>query len=205
MLVESRGLKVEYALFGDIHSSKEDLEKVLADILVIAPEAVKVGTGDLFECTISKKDCTDKTFERLDEVMLIPKNFTELLTFISVKGNQEERILSITQGNDLLREKLLTMPETFSIGKAEIIHGHQWQWGGNPWALQQAEVSKSPVFYGHSHTSGLSRNGVPEEIKIGVPVNVSGENVLVNVGAVVGDCEWLLYNSENETVRFMKA
>lgn len=203
--MEGRGLKVEYALFGDVHSSKEELEKVLADILAKAPEAVKVGTGDLFECTVSKKDCTNKTFKRLEEVMLIPENFTKLLTFISVIGNQEERILSITQTNDPLREKLTIMPETFSIGKAEIIHGHQWKWGGSPWSLQQAEVSKSPVFYGHSHCSGLSRNGLSEKIKMGVPYDVSGKEVLVNVGAVVGDCEWVLYNSEDESVTFMKA
>ena len=31
---------MHYALLGDIHSSKEDLEKVLADISEKAPEAV---------------------------------------------------------------------------------------------------------------------------------------------------------------------
>jgi predicted phosphodiesterase len=196
---------MEYALFGDVHSSKEDLERVLADILAKAPEALKVGTGDLFECTISKKKCAGRTFETLEEVMLIPKNFTELLTFISVIGNQEERILSITQTNDPLREKLSIMPETFSIGTAEIIHGHQWKWGGTPWSLQQADVCKSPVFYGHSHRSGLSRDGISEEITFGVPYDTSGTQVLVNVGAVVGDCEWVIYNLEDESVKFMKA
>ena len=31
---------MHYALLGDIHSSKEDLEKVLADITEKAPEAI---------------------------------------------------------------------------------------------------------------------------------------------------------------------
>ena len=74
-----------YALFGDIHSSKEDLEKVLTDITEKAPEAISVGTGDLFECTISKRDITDKKFRVLEEVMLIPEGFPELLTFFSVQ------------------------------------------------------------------------------------------------------------------------
>lgn len=195
---------MQYALLGDIHSSKEELETVLADIVEKAPEAIRVGTGDLFECTISKRNITDKKFTKLEEVMLIPEDFTELLTFLSVRGNQEERILMITETADLLREKLASMPETFEIGNAEVIHGHQWQWGGEPWALIHADVEKSPVFYGHSHTSALSRNGVNQQIEFGTPYDITGEKVLVNVGAVVGDCEWVLYDSEENTVTFMK-
>ena len=51
---------MQYALLGDIHSSKVDLEHVLADIMEKAPVAIKKGTGDLFECTISKKNSTEK-------------------------------------------------------------------------------------------------------------------------------------------------
>ena len=36
---------MHYALLGDIHSSKEDLEKVLADISEKAPEAVTCRNG----------------------------------------------------------------------------------------------------------------------------------------------------------------
>ncbi|WP_342512173.1 metallophosphoesterase [Sporosarcina sp. FSL K6-1522] len=196
---------MHYALLGDIHSSKGDLEKVLADIAEKAPGAIRVGTGDLFECTISKKDITDKKFSQLEEVMLIPAGFPELLTFLSVRGNQEERIVLITETDDPLREKLAIMPETFEFGGAKVIHGHQWQWGGEPWALIHAEVEGSPVFYGHSHTSALLRNGVQEAIEFGVPYRVEGESVLVNVGAVVGDCEWVLYDSVDKVVMFMKA
>ena len=38
--------------------------------------------------------------------MIIPEGFPELLTFPSVRGNQEERILLITETDDPLREKL---------------------------------------------------------------------------------------------------
>lgn len=201
--VESDMLK--YAIFGDIHSSKEDLEEVLAHITEKSPEAIRVGTGDLFECTISKKDITDKKFRNLEEVMLIPEGFPELLTFFSVCGNQEERILLITETEDPLRDKLAAMPETFDIGHAEIIHGHQWQWGGEPWALIHAEVSQSPVFYGHSHRSEISFDSVKQPIEFGVPYNLEGEKALVNVGAVVGDREWVLYDLTANTVTFMKA
>lgn len=196
---------MKYALLGDIHSSKEDLEAVLADIDAKAPEAIRVGTGDLFECTISKKDVKGQTYSNMEDVMLLPEGFAELLTFLSVRGNQEERILQLTETNDALREKLLTMPETFSIGESEIIHGHQWQWGGEPWALIQADVRQSPVFYGHSHQSGLSRNGLDVPVEYGVPYPVGGEQVLVNVGAVIHDREWVSYDMENQTVSFMKA
>ena len=97
------------------------------------------------------------------------------------------------------------MPETVNIATAKIIHGHQWEWGGEPWALIRAEVNESPVFYGHSHMSGLSKNGINEEIRFGIPYDVSGEKVLINVGAVVSDREWVLYNLAENTVTFMKA
>jgi len=195
---------MHYALFGDIHSSKEDLEKVLADISEKSPKAVRIGTGDLFECIISKRNITDQKFAKLEDVMIIPEGFTELLTFLSVSGNQEDRILMITETDDPLREKLGTMPETVDIATAKIIHGHQWKWGGEPWALIHAEVNESLVFYGHSHTSKLSRNGVSEAIEFGTPYDVSGDLVLVNVGAVVNDREWVLYDLQANTVTFMK-
>ncbi|MFS0576331.1 metallophosphoesterase family protein [Sporosarcina sp. 179-K 3D1 HS] len=196
---------MKYALLGDIHSSKEDLEVVLSDMEAKALDAIRVGTGDLFECTISKKDLKGQTYTSMEEVMLLPKGLVELLTFVSVRGNQEERILLLTDTEDTLRNKLLSMPETFSIGDAKIIHGHQWQWGGDPWSLIHADVDRSPVFYGHSHESGLSRGGVKIPIEFGVPYSVDGENVLVNVGAVAGEREWVLYDLANQTVTFMKA
>ncbi len=196
---------MHYALLGDIHSSKEDLEKVLADISEKAPEAVRVGTGDLFECIISKRDITKQKFTKLADVMIIPEGFTELLTFLSVSGNQEDRILMITETDDPLRGKLGIMPETVDIGSAKIIHGHQWEWGGEPWALIHADVNESLVFYGHSHTSRLSRNGMNEAVEFGVPYYASGDKVLVNVGAVIIDREWVLYDLSENTVTFMKA
>jgi hypothetical protein len=111
----------------------------------------------------------------------------------------------ITDTDNPLRKKLSMMPETVDIASAKIIHGHQWEWGGDPWALIHAEVNESPVFYGHSHISALSLDGVNQEIEFGVPYNVSGKKVLVNVGAVVKDREWVFYDLADRTVTFMKA
>ncbi|MFJ7933494.1 metallophosphoesterase family protein [Sporosarcina sp. NPDC096371] len=194
-----------FALLGDIHSSKVDLEKVLADISDKAPEAELVGTGDLFECIISKKNITDKKYTNLEDVMLIPEGFPDLLMFPSVSGNQEERILLITQTDDSLREKIATLPQTIDMGNAKVIHGHQWEWGGLPWSLVRESVEHSFVFYGHSHQSELVQNGIHQEIEFGVPYRMEGENIHVNVGAVVGDREWVLYDSTDNTVTFMKA
>ncbi len=196
---------MQYALLGDIHSSKEDLEKVLTDISEKSPEAIRIGTGDLFECIISKRNITDQKFTKLQDVMIIPEGFTELLTFLSVSGNQEDRILMITETDDPLRGNLSKMPETVDFATAKVIHGHQWKWGGEPWALIHAEANESLVFYGHSHTSKLSRNDVNEAIEFGIPYDVSGNKVLVNVGAVVVDREWVLYDQSENTVTFMKA
>ena len=110
---------MKYALLGDIHSSKEDLEKVLGHIEEVAPDAMVIGTGDLYECTISKKDITDVKFTKLDQVMLNPKGFTELLNFPSVRGNQEERIIYITETDEPLRKSLDSMPKLLNLRKVK--------------------------------------------------------------------------------------
>lgn len=45
----------KFAIIGDIHSSKKDLQAVLQHVRKVDPQAEVVGTGDIFECTISKK------------------------------------------------------------------------------------------------------------------------------------------------------
>ena len=195
---------MRYALLGDIHSSKDDLEKVLNHIEEVAIEATLIGTGDLYECTISKKDITDFKFTKLDQVMLIPNGITELLNFPSVRGNQEERIIYITDTKDPLRNYLDAMPEVIELEKGQVIHGHQWKWGGEPWSLLQAHVENSLVFYGHSHRSSLTFDGVTQKITFGIPYALTSENVLVNVGSVVGNREWVSYDSVENTVTFMK-
>lgn len=196
---------MKYALIGDIHSSQADLEKVLTQINEVASGAVIVGTGDLFECTVSKKDITDCKFSSLAEVMINDDALQSLLTFPTVYGNQEERVLLITETLDPIRAWMAALPETMAIEGAEVIHGHQWTWGGEPWSLMQAETTARLTFYGHSHTVGLSINGERQVVEIGTMYDVAAGEVLVNVGAVVGTCEWVLYDAAEQTVQFMKA
>ncbi|MFD1928184.1 metallophosphoesterase family protein [Sporosarcina siberiensis] len=193
-----------YAFLGDIHSSMDDLKVVLEDISNKAPEAIQIGTGDLFECTISKKKITNEKFRQLEDVMIIPDGFVDLLTFDTVIGNQEERILLITETNDSLRYKLGSLPEIIEIDHVRIIHGHQFKWGGVPWSLIEAEIEGPLIFYGHSHQSELWISGVRQTIEFGVPYSIGNERTLVNVGAVVSDREWVLYNKLKEEVTFMK-
>lgn len=195
---------MRYALLGDIHSSIEDLEKVCLHITQMAPDAKLIGTGDLYECTVSKKDITDKKFNCLEDVMLKPEGFTELLTFPSVFGNQEERILYITSDDDPIRQSLADLPERMKIDYAEVIHGHQWKWGGNPFALIEEDVHSDLTFYGHSHHSALKVDEEKVDINFGFPYDVKNKQVIVNVGSVVFHKEWVLYDSAERTVTFMK-
>lgn len=196
---------MQYALLGDIHSSIKDLENVLAHISKNAPDAKLIGTGDLYECTISKKDITGYKFGQLEDVMLIPEGFNELLKFPSIRGNQEERILLVTETDDPLRVEISALSEIITIGNAQVIHGHQWEWGGEPWALIHAEVESSLTFYGHSHQSALTVNREEVLVKFGNPYLVDVENVLVNVGSVICNKEWVHYDSVEGTITFMKA
>lgn len=196
---------MKYALLGDIHSSLNDLKNVLTQIHEEEPDAILIGTGDIYECTISKKNITDKKFSNLADVMLNPEGFSNYLTFPSIKGNQEERILYLTETDDALREAIQIMPEKIEIVNAEVIHGHQWAWGGTPWALQEATVSEGITFYGHSHQSGLLIDDKEQPIKFNESYTLTGSKVLVNVGSVVGNQEWCLYNTDDCTVMFKSA
>ena len=86
-----------------------------------------------------------------------------------------------------------------------MIHGHQWKWGGKPWSLLESNVECSPVFYGHSHHSALTIDDVKHIINFDTPYPLTGENILVNVGSVVENQEWVIYDAVENTVTFMKA
>lgn len=121
---------MHYAIIGDIHSSTEDLQAVLAAIQLQASGAQIIGTGDIFECTISKKDLHGQIYSSTKEVLLSPPGFQKYLTFPTVYGNQEERIVSLTENEDAIRTLIRSYPERIEIEGADIIHGHQWEWGG---------------------------------------------------------------------------
>ncbi|ARF15526.1 metallophosphoesterase family protein [Sporosarcina ureae] len=196
---------MQYALLGDIHSSREDLQAVLAQIADEAPKATLIGTGDLYECTVSKKDLRGQIYPTVEEVIKHPNGIDELFTFPSIYGNQEERILLLTKQEEPIRDFLNDLPETLKIENAFIIHGHQWPHNeAEAWLAEQLPESHL-VFHGHTHRSTFTSNGQSVSISWREEMSVRNSRTVVNVGAVVGSREWVLYDSEKQTVRFMKA
>lgn len=195
---------MQFALLGDIHSSKEDLQAVLAHIADEALEATIIGTGDLYECTISKKDLHGQIYPGVKEVIKHPEGIQELLTFPSIYGNQEERILLLTKQPEPIRNFLNGLPETLIADEATIIHGHQWPHKEAEAWLAEHLPEAHLVFHGHTHQSGFTSEGQSVSISWNEEMSVKSSRTVVNVGAVVGSREWVLYDSEKHTVKFMK-
>ncbi|QBP41198.1 metallophosphoesterase family protein [Paenisporosarcina antarctica] len=194
---------MKYALLGDLHSSLSDTKDVLMHITKISPEAKLVGIGDIFECVIGKKRAITERFESLSKVMKNSKAFTSLLTFPSVRGNQEQRILDITITNDKFYYVLKNLPETIDLPHGIIIHGHQWK--------EKISIPKifntedKILFYGHSHKSGLMERHKQIPYFHNQEIKLQHFQYQVNVGSVVDNREWLLYDDERMTISFMKA
>lgn len=196
----------KYALVGDIHSAEEELTDVLQHIKEKAPNAQIVGTGDIFECTISKKKLPLKKLKRFEDVFLTSSSFEQMIDFPTVYGNQEERILLTSTGGGELRQWMEELPETIELNKeAGIIHSHQWTWGGTPWGLQKASPVARLTFFGHSHTSQAFLDGSLQEIIFERTMSVEEGEWLINVGSVVDHREWVLYDEAEQTITFMKA
>ncbi|GKV67991.1 hypothetical protein NCCP2716_04890 [Sporosarcina sp. NCCP-2716] len=194
---------MKYALISDIHSSLGDLEKVLAQIGNFAPEAEITGLGDLFECTISKKRLDGTKYPELSDVMLKPPGFEELLTFPSIRGNQEERIVLVSGSDEPLLERIAVMPERMTIDGALLIHGHQWPYNGQPPADITGGVPL--LFHGHTHRSAWSLGGVNQPVEFSRPIRLPETPAVVNAGSVIDHREWLLYDADSRTITFMKA
>ncbi|MFJ8261348.1 metallophosphoesterase family protein [Rummeliibacillus sp. NPDC094406] len=189
---------MQYALLGDLHSSVSDTKAVLADINANAENAAIIGLGDLYECKIGKKRAKEIVGITLDEAAELSDEFTRLLQFPSVRGNQEERIMNVT-GLDTF----LTLPESLEIEGAEIIHGHQFKWSSD-WKPFLEQIEAPIVFFGHSHDAALYRKGHKKEFQYGQPIHLKKKKYGVNVGSVIENREWCLYDSDERTVTFMK-
>lgn len=196
---------MRYALLGDIHSSITDLETVLLHITEFAPDAHLIGLGDLFECVIGKKRAKNEQFTQLSDVMIRPNGFENILSFPTVKGNQEQRIVDITSTNEGLYKLLEKLPETIELPGAVVTHGHQWEWGGDPWKPIIPSFEDKIVFYGHSHRAGVMERFESISFTYNDPVKLPHLNFQVNVGSVINHGEWLLYDTELNTITFMKA
>ena len=190
-----------YALLGDLHSNIEDTIAVLDHIEQIARDAEIIGLGDLYECTVSKKNAKNIKKLPLQKAAVIEEEFEHLLTFPSIRGNQEERITSITG-----IQRFVELPEIIEIENATLMHGHQFQWDIH-WQPTLPPFTKQFLFFGHSHESGLYQNHkkLPIPIQFGQPLPLKDQQYGVNVGSVVVHREWCLYNSTNQTITFMRA
>lgn len=197
------GRELQYALLGDLHSSLEDTKAVLKQITKVAPSAKIVGLGDLFECVISKTRITER-FEHLNDVLIRPAGFEDLLTFPSVRGNQEDRVEIIMIGSDPLLEQISQYPEVIEIPGAKVIHGHQWEWSGDPWLPTIPFEYNELVFFGHSHRCAYYVDGEWKEPEFGISYDFNSKSAGINVGSVINNREWALYNSENHSVIFKK-
>ena len=197
------GEKMRYALVGDLHSNVADTKAVLQHVKEIAPDSTLFGLGDFYECTISKKKALTISNAPLNEAAIISENFEELLTFPSIRGNQEERITRVTG-----IERFAALPDKLIIDGATLLHGHQIDWNKQwePVNLSTIEIDTSLVFFGHSHRSGIYL----ESKKLNVPIVFGKEVYLenkmywINVGSVVDNREWCLYDSQNSSITFMK-
>lgn len=190
-----------YALLGDLHSNIEDTKAVLAHIQHTAKDAKVLGLGDLYECTVSKKKAQTMSGLALQKAAIVENDFESLLTFPSIRGNQEERITRVT-GIERFKE----LPETMEIDGATLMHGHQFQWSVT-WQPTFPPFKKSLLFFGHSHESGLYHRNKKLRIRIrfGEPIALQEKQYGINVGSVVDHREWCLYDSHKRTVTFMCA
>lgn len=194
---------MKYALVSDIHSSIGDLKKVLSQIARLAPDAEVTGLGDLFECTISKKRLDGTKFANLTDVLLNPPGFEELLTFHSIRGNQEERIAIVSDSDEPLLDRIASLPERTTIDGALLIHGHQWPYNEQP--PEEITDGVPLLFHGHTHRSAWSLGGLIQPVEFSRPILLPETPAVVNVGSVIDHREWLLYDADSRTITFMKA
>lgn len=197
------GEEMKYALLGDLHSSIDDTKAVLQHIQEVAPDSILIGLGDLFECNIGKKKALTISNVPLKSAAIIEDEFKELLTFPSIRGNQEERITHVTG-----IESFASLPEKIAIEGATLIHGHQIDWDKHwePIHTSSLEIDTSLVFFGHSHRSGIYEDfkKIHEVIHFGKEIHLHKKNYWINVGSVVDNREWCLYDSETRSICFMK-
>ena len=190
---------MKYAILSDLHSHYKNTKKVLNHIQQVAPNAEIIGLGDLFECKIGKKKAKVIRHARLKDAAIIDDKFMSLLTFPSIIGNQEERIALVT-GDD----RFLQYENALKIEHATLIHGHQIEWDKtfNP---TFPTIETPLLFFGHSHEAAIYNNGKRQPVPYDIPLSVGHKRYQINVGPVVENKEWCLYDSQAMTVTFMQA
>lgn len=191
---------MKYAILGDLHSSVKDTKAVLQQISDMEVDEI-YGLGDLYECKIGKKKALKLSNIPVDDAAVLSKKFEKLLTFPSIRGNQEERITKVTGD-----EKYVSYPEKIEIDKGLLIHGHQFKWSED-WEPIFTNFNEPLIFFGHSHESAIyKKNGaINKKFKFGEEIHLPNRQLFINVGSVVNNREWCLYDSSNYSITFMKA
>ena len=190
---------MKYAILSDLHSHYKNTKKVLNHIQKVAPNAEIIGLGDLFECTIGKKKAQTIRNAKLKDAAIIDDKFMSLLTFPSIIGNQEERIALVTGDQRFLQYK-----NALEIEHATLIHGHQIEWD-NTFNPTFPNIETPLLFFGHSHEAAIYNNGKRQPVPYNIPLSVGHKRYQINVGPVVENKEWCLYDSQEMTVTFMQA
>lgn len=190
---------MKYALISDLHSNSEDTKAVLNHIHSYQERLKIIALGDLFECKISKKNAKKSKQIPIEKAAVISDEFISLLTFPSIIGNQELRIMQVT-GSPLFQQ----LPEIIEIDGAVLIHGHQFKWIDDL-TPQHKKLQQPLVFFGHSHNSALFRKGNNKPFTFQEPIQLTKKRYSINVGSVVFHREWCLYDSDTRSITFMKA
>lgn len=193
------GQILQYAFVSDLHSHYKNTKKVLKHIEQIAPQAVIIGLGDLFECTIGKKKAKTIRNAKLKEAAIIEEKFMNLLTFPSIIGNQEERIALVTGD-----QRFLQYEQVREVEHATLMHGHQIEWD-EAYKPTFPPIQTPLLFFGHSHEAAIYINGQRQPVPYNIPLAIGQKPYQINVGAVVDNKEWCLYDSETMTVTFLQA
>lgn len=192
---------MRYAILGDLHSNVEDTKAVLKQIANEKVDEI-FGLGDLYECKIGKKKAKKLTKKvALEEAVDLNEKFEKLLTFPSIRGNQEERITKVTGV-----KRFISLPEKLSIENAILIHGHQFEWSED-WKPKFLKFPVPFVFFGHSHESAIyeSESKIRKDFTFGKEIALQDTELYINVGSVIYNREWCLYDSSKHSITFMKA
>lgn len=193
---------MQYALITDLHSSLSDTRAVLTDIQQTAPQAIVFSLGDVHECHIGKKRAKRYTFEEIEQIVTLDPDFLKLLFFETLLGNQEERLFSlIPAGISSYLDQLRTSNRTKQIASALFIHGDQLKWSYD----LTPDTSSYPdrlLFFGHSHVRGLFKEGKRLTVHHDIPISIKRGRYAINVGPVLVEREWLLYDTTAETITF---
>jgi len=196
---------MQYALITDLHSSLSDTRAVLTAIQRTAPQAIVFSLGDVHECHVGKKRAKRYTFEEIEQVVTLDPDFLKLLFFDTLLGNQEERLFSlIPTGVSHYLDQLRSSDRTKQTNSALFIHGDQLKWSYD----LTPDTSSYPdrlLFFGHSHVRGLFKEGKRLTVHPDIPISIKRGRYAINVGPVLVEREWLLYDTTAETITFYQA